>query len=331
MVAVLMLLLSLSPEHKQLLTMVKQGDMIAADELATGVCGLPEEQRRKIGQEVLDRLKNDSGPAPELALKGVKACMPKEAPAEAKKAPETKKAPEAKPEVPPVERDSKASKPAPPPAKIEDKRADASRRPVEAEPPAAESTRRPVVADPAPSASPAPPAPAAAPARAVDASPEPARDAAPRASAAALPDGDVDEEEPAPEGEVEVAMASATEEEPLPELAPIPAMTSSGGAAVLGDRSVLREAMTYYSIGGGLVAVGAVGALAAVGSLANGAYLVSQLAPLQQSNPQAYQTQSAALWTTWGLLGGAAAITAAAAAGGGVALMWMGGDRVDQM
>jgi hypothetical protein len=74
-----------------------------------------------------------------------------------------------------------------------------------------------------------------------------------------------------------------------------------------------------------------VGALAAVGSLANGAYLVSQLAPLQRSNPQAYQAQSAALWTTWGVLGAAAAVTAAAAAGGGVALMWLGGDRVDQM
>ncbi|MFH1811320.1 MAG: hypothetical protein ABIJ09_21450 [Pseudomonadota bacterium] len=315
--ALLFLLLSLSPEHKQLISMVKQGDMIAADELAVGVCKLPEEQRRKACNDVVDRLRNDSGPAAELATKGVKACMPKDAPAAASR---TKEAPaEAAPKP----------KPTPPPSRSEEPAREGARRPVQPDESAtAASPRSPVQPAKDPPVS--------------DSPPRRSRDGASRSSGTALPDGDADEDEapakPRDEG-TRVALASEPVEEPLPELAPLPAParetvepeTPRRSIAEVDTHSSLREALTFYSIGGGLVAVGAVSALAAVGSIANGAYLVSQLAPLEQSNPQSYQTQSSALWTTWGLLGGAAAVTAAASAGGGVALMWLGGKSIDEM
>ena len=84
---ILPLLLALTPQQKQLIKMVKQGDIFAGDDLARSVCDIDEGKRKREAEAVLKRLKKVDNKAKEIAVEGIEKCMPKDEPkaAEAKK------------------------------------------------------------------------------------------------------------------------------------------------------------------------------------------------------------------------------------------------------
>ncbi|MBW2458365.1 MAG: hypothetical protein JRI68_27935, partial [Deltaproteobacteria bacterium] len=75
---ILQVFMLLTPQQKQLVKMVKQGDMIAGDDLARSICEIPEEKRKKDAERVLKRLKKVENRARDLAIEGIEKCMPKE-------------------------------------------------------------------------------------------------------------------------------------------------------------------------------------------------------------------------------------------------------------
>ncbi len=359
MLLILQMLLLLSPQQKELIAMVRQGDMFAADELVQSVCKLPEDERGKAIAISLRKLRGGKTRAHQLATDGLEGCKP--AAAEPKKKPDsddkaadkTKKEAEKKPE-------KKAEKKA-------EKKPEKKVAPVVSE--TAGGRRTPVVSAPddVSTASPAKPTKTTKPTKAT----ETAKKKPELADDDGLPEGDDDRSkvrttgksrreqrrrerrkkaedrkakliepeiaEIAPRSE-ETRVAAASTAEPEGAAAGPAQVTTERSIGDIDSRATMQEAMTFYSIGGGFVAVAVVSYVGALALLGNGAFQHLQLEPVTDPSlttadgrtaQQVYDERVMGIWSAAGLLAGLAGVSATAEIIAGFVLMNEGSERIE--